>query len=1139
MSRFTVKGRVTYFNLLPVQGAHVVILDKDIGGDGDDVLWSGDTNAQGAFEGTTTRDWKDRNTATVSVRGPWGTYTRTVDVLDFLCTWFKVTKDGDHWEGPFVRVGDESVPIWTPWVPTVTVTGVVKQALTGHPVEGVSITLYSLTPLRQLLAPVLSDTTDSDGRFSGSLNFGTDLPVVDALTSLVLGYIVTKGSDMLGGIISPYVDSTIYVPWGLNPFLWRIRDHGPDADGGEPRDDVASNSRTNVEIFNFASVGSQTDKRHHYADSGQRFAFRLNNGVLEYRTQSPGTAFTGEWLAFQAAGSGSRQAVSYLRKRAGEPLQTPRFEMIAAGGNRVFAKEEGRDRFFFTIIDPLFWQYKESDDPTDRETDVVPGVYFKLDPEAGVAGANNRDLVRQIEEDPAGCFHGHPATVRFPVYRKLVGSGFTGMMVIKKTPRLWHQLDSRPPAPCRASVPAKFGEPYTHIRYEHSVIHTLKDEGKSIDFDAVLDLGVGSVHLHEQYSEIYGGEMQALFLRPLSVQVYLYLYQFFNGQIQDGDGFVDGTCNYYMLCRLRNPDRKRAQKYVVLFIDEQSRFSNRWRAVDPEDYEPLELGNFLFAAEVQSKLAIYRDLFDYDYDRFWDPLAAQCVNDNSRLAVARQIIAVNGKDGRKDEIYTINYSWGTMDRTWRWRALPQGTKAWIDPEAGLSGGQIDPEDICPSGVTHVSDAPSRPAVRDLRRGKLSRPITPEDLATTDMPPALFLGDRDVVNQVDAKDYVYPQTIKLRDDATLVMKGTKGFGSARNRKYYAGRYFQKYLPANLEMPERGSGAHAKPNDGFAHDWQFVPESVFKRIDSYSHFGVYENVDSRSQYYEVELSKEDSRKLDENAVWEDAHNTLYIRCPRVDWSAVSGLLDGHLENLLPFETYPFPGLETIIPPGPSVAVPALPLADGDVRPLSMFNRATLFRVTQRKGVGDQKDEKVLCIATFWDKRDDDLMLVANMGATVELKDRNRPGIAISAKFTAHRRVPYPPLVRVASLRFKRDPRRRISSAIVSFELPERVFSRDPQSEHPDINRTIWRVVVAALGNTGSAAPIVVFDSQHCGAVRSALGSQRFAYKFVPDQEQRDLLEQYFSSANCWKSGATIWFEDIVGQKNTAETTIFDPL
>jgi hypothetical protein len=53
-----------------------------------------------------------------------------------------------------------------------------------------------------------------------------------------------------------------------------------------------------------------------------------------------------------------------------------------------------------------------------------------------------------------------------------------------------------------------------------------------------------------------------------------------NGPLSDGDQFADGTCNFYILVRLAENGR-----FVVLYCDEQTLFTQRWRLAHPIDKE--------------------------------------------------------------------------------------------------------------------------------------------------------------------------------------------------------------------------------------------------------------------------------------------------------------------------------------------------------------------------------------------------------------------------------------------------------------------------------------------------------------------------------------------------------------------------
>ena len=110
MAKLDIAAVVQYANLSPVPGATVNIIDLDRGGNGNDLILTATTDAQGKFR-RQSKEWIDLN----NVRIPWGGKLSTPDVLALQ---FRVEKDGKVHEGPFLFVSDGVlVSILTPWLP--------------------------------------------------------------------------------------------------------------------------------------------------------------------------------------------------------------------------------------------------------------------------------------------------------------------------------------------------------------------------------------------------------------------------------------------------------------------------------------------------------------------------------------------------------------------------------------------------------------------------------------------------------------------------------------------------------------------------------------------------------------------------------------------------------------------------------------------------------------------------------------------------------------------------------------------------------------------------------------------------------------------------------------------------------------
>lgn len=788
--------------------------------------------------------------------------------------------------------------------------------------------------------------------------------------------------------------------------------------------------RLTASTFSVAGPASDT-KVPTYRDTGKRYEFRIEGGVVE---------------AIHPDGRREplTRAVSYDERRTGVKGTAPPFDQIAAGGGRLLAKARDDDRFYFLAMDETFVHKR----PT--RTFIVPSTYFKLDPEANAPGANPDDLTRPI----SGAFGQHPAAERFPLFRMLLAEGLADMMMVAVETRVWHLVDARPPVGINNLVAAALGAladqiapllsapvpgpvvqllgtvkgeldrlaasgreadirpPQRYPTYEH-VVHRAQGGGEmklhSIQFRRVLDTGIGHVNWHEQYSGITGGEIQPM----LHFEPWATLYRFVAGPIRDGDGYIDGTCNFYALVELGDPGGAPAG-YALLYQDEQSYFTQRWRAVDPDDSKGL-----MFA--VVTDLAM--PWWGFDSAKYWSPFKAGVIGPASRLAVAAQVLLVTGDaraEPQRRRIYSTNFSWSTIDRSWRWRELP----AWLE-------------------VRHFDAA--------------------GEAAGTEPIAAV------------ARDTVYPQTIRLREDMTVNLKGTR---ARPGQPAEVGRWYQRYLPsANRPVPApEALVAGGPPATGYSHPWKFLPEEAWSRADRYSHLGVYDTVDSRAQFYEVTPSGDaDARALAEAGAggWLDHEFKLSRWAPKLSWSA-----PGHILT-------------------PTNLVPGVL----DRRPASLYNRETRLRIVFRNG---------RWIAMHWDKRDDELLpLLAfdNVPAPVTLSSGSR---LATVTLHSHRWLAEPPAVQRAEFRWSGEPGDPASVTLW------------PPPERPDLASTLWRLRIAAL----PAGPIHVLDVKPHGALVPA-GGGAVQYRWTPSDAQAASLRAHCTAADAPRSATSLWVENIVGQ------------
>ncbi|MGY5766586.1 lamin tail domain-containing protein [Brachybacterium sp. DNPG3] len=765
-------------------------------------------------------------------------------------------------------------------------------------------------------------------------------------------------------------------------------------------------------------------------DTGAVLDYRLVDGRVRYTSywleESGGSArfATGHQDAVAPSEKvfGPERAITYHHKRVGTTLSSmPRFDMIAASGTRIIAKQVGVDRFWFATPGETFT-------PRVHGGPVPPSTYFKLDPE------RYRALPDSLTPPLDGDYDKHPASARFGVFKALLWSPISDRvgLPVKVAPLVWHEIDSRPPLGHR--LPAHLPR-YPHVEWSMAGMEDLATSTSSfsIDFDQVLSLGVGHAHWYSHCSMIYGQPIQALFrdvpllnLFPARVE---WLYRMVNGPVRDGDGFIDGTCNFYALVRLRR-EAGQSQKYALLWLDEQSWFTHRWREVHPDDHHDL-------------MLALVRALADdktFSVADFWCPFRNNHISEHSRLAAAATVLVVNGVDPETEveQLYSLNFSYATCDRTWAKRPLP--------------------------------------------------------------PVAVLREDDDL--RPDGPDGVIPETLGIRDDMTIHLRGRKD-GTV-------GRWFQSFVPkGRFRIPEGASG--------LAEKWQFVSEAAFLAMTRFSHFGVYRRVASRSQYYRVRVASGMPALLasPRTTAWRDEEKVLAAEYLGIDLSDPGAL-------------------------GSQLWEAAFELHTTEKQPPSLFNDTSilsLYRHSDRFG----------WIATWHDKRDDDLKTLAHLGREVVLTSGQR---SATVALDEHHEVWFPPSVDSALVRLEHAADGTASLTIELAHIPpssptpgldsSRTASIDAygESEDDQFFGNVAKVHLQGLSDdlSGAESPSVDLGSWKTdGLFTRARGVWKATVPVPPRQVA--LFEKYCSGAGRRDRGTSLWFEDIVGNVAAPDVLEFE--
>ena len=786
-------------------------------------------------------------------------------------------------------------------------------------------------------------------------------------------------------------------------------------------------SRPNAEAFGRSmALGLRTaSPALPYNQDGAFVALTLVDGVVHGDiggTNAPLAPGTGELpgfaIPFVAAGRSGPLAVSYDRLRLGVWGEPPPFDLIAAAGDRAIAKATGTDALFMLLFANPY-RHRTAAGMID-----LPQSYFKLDPECGRSTASRADLLAHVAI--RGDDEGHPATERFPLFRFMFRNLSLDIMDVLAAPLIWTKIDGRPRRD--TSDPPRRYPTYDHVTYRSNLPGRFGNiVRKSVRYERVLDLGIGSSHLHEQHDNRFGGEADALsgrggFTGELLVparralfgdEAFEAAYRFANGPIEDYGGWVDGTCLYFQLVQMKSDEAiargEWEEAYAVLWIDEQMSFTERWRVLHPFDRDFTSPFQPILGIIGRSESEFYPDS-PFSGERFFCPLLQGHVRPDSRMAVARQHIALTGVDPEtgESEVYTIHFSWPTMDKSWRRRPLPgNGT------------------------------------------GKDGQDAAVESVA----------GE-----------------LRLREDQTLLLPGRHRSGLRESQ----GWFFQHVLPASgQETPSVAElGAQPEftaPGRRYSHPWRFVGQDVGVHADAtYSHFGIHEAVDGRDQLYQIALHGGSDPDRIERAIWLDADDALRIRHERLNYARLADTLEGlgaraldvggALVRLLTRE-----GQRPLALTARAFADAASSAAETRTRP-SIYNSRMRVRLGRRGALGwtmtmaDRRDDKLIGFDALPEKRSVRLVDSADAGHVVEIgllahrrNARDLHGLSVGSEVDALS----PPAIEAATLRPQLGSSRRISKVSVTLSLARRPDEASAYDRFDEwVASNLWRVRLAAI-------------------------------------------------------------------------------
>ncbi len=840
------------------------------------------------------------------------------------------------------------------------------------------------------------------------------------------------------------------------------------------------------------------DERLKYSDTGKFVQYKINstNQVEWFHDRFPNfTLFKPSQLpVFNSAVNLTESlSVSYDKNRIGEWVEGPEMEMIVASSDRVFAKEKDKDNFYIALPAYPFLHLTKA----NREIQL-PQSYYKIDPELGTENERLTDL--QLHLIAPNDDEEHLATNRFPFMRavfrllnalrafKAIRELFPSM-VVQVHPKVWVKIDTRPAKTSNAPIPSRFPV-YEHVVFKDRDFWGVPGDEVikySIDFNHVLSMGVGLSHLHEQYEPIYGGEIDGLDEPGLASISFLEGYQFANGPAYDIGGWVDGTCIYYLLVRLNQGNQQLRDEefalenhnfkniYTILYADEQFAFTQRWRAIDLDD-NSFSGGGTPVIAQLNNEFFNF-----FKKEQFWDPFKKGYIRSFSRMAVARQVILVNGYDfnTKSHELYSIHFGWPTMDLSWRYRKFPDKVVARLlaDPEAN-----------------------------------------------------------------ELIDVIYPETVEIREDMTIYIVGKK----IVNGVPVDGFWVQKYLPSNNQecafLPQLKGVHEGKPEHFFEHPWVFIAKKAFNLAhQKFSHFGVYEDVNSRCQFYHADFKKSNLTDSEiEDFTWVDPNRKLLIKRFQLSYRGVGNAIDrllatatatviaGIIGGFL-FGT----GIGIVIGFVTLVAILGVTCIYWANHP-SLFENVMRLKLKRRDALG--------WIAVYADKRDDKLRIIDDLAIELNLVAEEDPTIELNVKLRdwerSERKIATleritPPEIKQATVQLFMLNKQEIEKIYFSYTSAREISDFSTENDFEDwMNLNIYKVKLGVFDELGNS--VILFDTECVNTFVRVVGSNEYVYDWYPNVNHPlyASFKQYINENGRMFNGLSLWFENVTGMVNTAE-------